>query len=339
MSAARTERLMNLLTLLLNAKKPVSVREIRGYDEFSAYSSADPKSGERAFERDKAALVGMGIPLRYVPGQVDDDDAGGYVIDRERYYLKALDLEPHQWAALMIAGSGALAIPSQPFRAALVRAMAKMGFDADEDAAIDYRLIHRPQFAGIAEGAVAQTLEVLLLAMAGGKRIELRYQVPGQPATERAFDVYGVFWRQGMWHAVGRCHLREAQRTLLVHRMAEVRWQNEHIRADFAPPRDFDLDAQAGRRHWNFSGQPKIEVDLWLEARLAPVMRATFGMGAALTPRDGGLRLRVDVDAIEPLLPVLLPHHRALRVESPPALAQALKGALERLARMHGGAR
>ena len=57
MSAARTERLLNLLTFLLNTRRPISLREIREHEEFNAYSTADPKSGERAFERDKAALV------------------------------------------------------------------------------------------------------------------------------------------------------------------------------------------------------------------------------------------------------------------------------------------
>ena len=52
MSAARTERLLNLLTLLLNSRRPISLREIREMDEFLAYQTSDPKSGERAFERD-----------------------------------------------------------------------------------------------------------------------------------------------------------------------------------------------------------------------------------------------------------------------------------------------
>ncbi len=37
MSAARTERLLNLLTLLLNARRPISLRELRTHEEFRAY--------------------------------------------------------------------------------------------------------------------------------------------------------------------------------------------------------------------------------------------------------------------------------------------------------------
>ena len=105
MSAARTERLLNLLTLLLNTRRPISLREIREMDEFGAYRSADPKSGERAFERDKAALVELGVPLHWVaPEREDEVDGGegmgGYLIDRERYYLPELDLDPTDVALL-----------------------------------------------------------------------------------------------------------------------------------------------------------------------------------------------------------------------------------------------
>src|SRR5689334_25329322 len=109
MSAARTERLLNLLTLLLNSRRPISLREIRELDEFGAYRTDDPKSGERAFERDKAALLELGVPLRWLaPEQEEDDEGtGGYVIDRENYDLPDLELTPGELALLSIAGAAA----------------------------------------------------------------------------------------------------------------------------------------------------------------------------------------------------------------------------------------
>ncbi len=85
MSAARTERLLNLLTLLLNAPRPVSLRDLREHEEYDAYRSSDPKSGERAFERDKAALIELGVPLRWIaPEREDEEDgSGGYVVAAE----------------------------------------------------------------------------------------------------------------------------------------------------------------------------------------------------------------------------------------------------------------
>ena len=78
MSAARTERLLNLLTLLLNSRRPISLRELREMEEFRAYCSVDPKTGERAFERDKASLVELGVPLRWIPPEhADDEDGAG----------------------------------------------------------------------------------------------------------------------------------------------------------------------------------------------------------------------------------------------------------------------
>ena len=135
MSAARTERLLNLLTLLLNSRRAISLREIRELDEFGAYDTEDPKSGERAFERDKAALLELGVPLRWVaaPQQDDEDDgAGGYVIDQERYFLPELQLTPGDLALLSIAGAAAASLEGFPDKAAVVRALAKLGFDVEE---------------------------------------------------------------------------------------------------------------------------------------------------------------------------------------------------------------
>jgi proteasome accessory factor B len=68
----RTERLLDLIAYLVNAARPVPLDDIR--EAFPEdYGGDSDESARRKFERDKAELVQLGIPLRYV-GPVDDVD-------------------------------------------------------------------------------------------------------------------------------------------------------------------------------------------------------------------------------------------------------------------------
>ena len=76
MAQSKSKRLVDLLTLLLASRYPVSrasIQRVAGY----------PKGAEafhRQFERDKQELRGLGFPVREA-GSAEDDE-GGYVLDR-----------------------------------------------------------------------------------------------------------------------------------------------------------------------------------------------------------------------------------------------------------------
>src|SRR6266498_3093775 len=104
----RGKRLLDLVVMLLGARQPVPYREIRA--QFKGYRTAQEEAGLRAFERDKADLLELGVPLRYVTP--DDDDAvdePGYIVDLRRYRLPEVHLTPEEVAALVLAGSVARA--------------------------------------------------------------------------------------------------------------------------------------------------------------------------------------------------------------------------------------
>jgi proteasome accessory factor B len=98
----RVERLTNLLALLLETREPLSLVQIAGQME-SQYP--DGQSARRAaFERDKAALRDIGVPIE------QEIVAGGeyagqtrYWIDRGRYELRGLDLDDDESRALQVA--------------------------------------------------------------------------------------------------------------------------------------------------------------------------------------------------------------------------------------------
>jgi len=323
MSAARTERLLNLLALWLNARRPVSLRQMREMDEFAAYATADAKSGERAFERDKAALVELGIPVSWVPPSQDEEDEGGYLIDRARYYLPPLSLAPSELALLSLAGAAAAAISAFPGRAALISALAKLGFDSDEQQTRAPYLAHAPLNPGIDAKRLAAHLETLHEAVASRTRLRLTYTSAAGSKSERDVDPYGLYYRRGAWYLVGFCRLRQAMRTFHLGRIAVVKASGRG--ADFEVPAAFALHDHVEQRPWEFPSEPGFAVVIRVAARLVPAVCEIFGSRARLEEGADGERLvHLLVSHRAALIAAVLPFGAAAEVLSPPELRAEL---------------
>ncbi len=129
LSDSRTKRLLDLVVLLLDARRPISLAELR--EQFSEYRTTKPEAGARAFERDKATLLEMGVPLRFVTPE-DDAEApseGGYLIDRQRYRLPEINLTADEVAVLVTTAAAARSQNEFPYRHAAEMAMRKLMFD------------------------------------------------------------------------------------------------------------------------------------------------------------------------------------------------------------------
>lgn len=72
-------RQLNLIALLQQAGIPLTFAEIRTRLSDGAYPQRDPESARRGFERDKADLLAMGVPLESVTTS-DDPSATAYTI-------------------------------------------------------------------------------------------------------------------------------------------------------------------------------------------------------------------------------------------------------------------
>ena len=325
MSAARTERLLNLLTLLLNARRPVSLREIREMEEFRAYHTVDPKSGERAFERDKAALIELGVPLRWIsPEDLDDEEGlGGYVVDRDRYFLPDLKMSPTDLALLSIAGAAAAGIEGFPGRTAVRRALGKLGFDVKANESLP-TLAHTPLRAGTDVDLINRHLEVLYDTVARQCQVDMVYQGRGLERTERRVDPYGLYYRQGHWYLMGHCHLRQDCRTFHLGRIVELSVApGQKGFGYFEVPEGIDIEGHARTRPWEYAVHPPMPIRIRLAERLVPAIGELFGDHVEVERSEAGEAvISLTATQKQAVIEAVLPYGSAAEILEPVELRE-----------------
>jgi proteasome accessory factor B len=336
----KAERLLDVAAFLLRAAEPVSWREIQ--EHFPADYGGSEDAAIRKFERDKAELLEIGIPVRWVAG--DEDLAAGYVIDKDEFYLPNLDLAPEDLALLYLAGSAALAQGAFPYARDLAHALNKLSFaarapGASETAALAARDLSRGEEGELARpgdgGAVAAKLELLSQAVATKKRVHVAYEGAERGArTERDVDPYGLYQSGGAWLLVGHCHLRKALRTFHVGRIAELALNASAPRtADFEVPKDFELRELATREIWEYAVEAPVRCTVRLEPPISPEARASFGPRATVREEGGGLTIELTAANPEALVRHVLSLGERAELVSPPRLRERARKVLAELAR------
>lgn len=100
---AKSERLMNLFILLLNAHNFVSRRHIK--ETIEGYREQGDEAFQRMFERDKDELRSVGIPIVTGSNDPDSDEQDGYRVRRLDFELPPVEFTPDELAALGVANS------------------------------------------------------------------------------------------------------------------------------------------------------------------------------------------------------------------------------------------
>jgi len=258
-ASAPTERLLTLIATLLDARRPLTLDELREKLPKGTYDGSDD-AAERKFERDKDVLLDLGIPVLYQPPHEDLDQAG-YSIDRSKLFLPDLELDPDESAALFLAGSALLQQAELPYRDDLERALEKVRLRGDippASSAADRVLFHYPSLDGGPH--VAKTLSVIEQALERRKTLTLVYRSGGDlDGVKRKVDPYGLFCRRGRWLLVGHSHERASVRVFTVQKI-------EQIAANAAKPRspDFEMPPKFRLRDW-------VQIPAWSYPRHAAV--------------------------------------------------------------------
>ena len=309
----RSKRLLDLVMILLGARTPVTYREIR--EQFSGYQTVNAEAGLRAFERDKADLLELGVPIRYITPDEDDSlEDGGYVIDLKRFKMPEVRLTPDEISALVLAASVAHAMPGGTYPKIVDLALKKLAFDLPDlpdtptvfprPATPAPVLVHfpdRPNPAslarnrGVARPELGEIYATLESATRLRKRVTMTYQGAGTGmVTKRDLDPYALVYREGAWLAVGWCHLRKEVRSFRVDRMLDAVQAPKPKSPDFERPADFDVKAYASRSPWTFSVDPPEEVQLALAPEAAEVANEDFG--ASVVKRHDADRTLITFD-------------------------------------------
>ncbi len=345
----RSKRLLDLVMILLRARTPVTYRDIR--EQFPAYQTLNIEAGLRAFERDKADLLDLGIPIRYVTPDEDDSlEDGGYVIDLKRFKMPEVRLTPDEISALVLAASVAHAMPGGTYPKIVDLALKKLAFDLPElpDTPTEFPrpahnaptvLVHFPERRQAPTrpemGELYATLEA---ATRMRKRVTLTYQAATNGlTTRRDLDPYAMVYREGSWLVVGWCHLRQDVRSFRVDRIHEAVMAPKPKSPDFERPADFDVKAYATRSPWTFTTEPAEEVQLALSAEAAEVANEDFGLTAV--KRQDGERMLITFDCANPEFAVsrILASKGAISVTRGDRLRTRIAAELDAIDILYGG--
>jgi proteasome accessory factor B len=309
----RSKRLLDLVMILLRARTPVTYRDIR--EQFPAFQTLNVEAGLRAFERDKADLLDLGVPIRYVTPDEDDSlEDGGYVIDLKRFKMPEVRLTPDEISALVLAASVAHAMPGGAYPKIVDLALKKLAFDLPElpdtptefprpasgsPARADTVLVHFPEKGAPQRPELADIYATVEAATRQRKRVTLNYQTAATGMTSRRdVDPYAMVYREGAWLVIGWCHLRQEVRSFRVDRIREAVMAPKPKSPDFERPPDFDVKVYAQRSPWTFTTEPPEEVQLALSAEAAEIGNEDFG--SASVKRQDGSRTLVTFDCGNP---------------------------------------
>lgn len=376
-SDSRTKRLLDLVVLLLDARRPISFAELR--EQFAEYRSAKPEAGARAFERDKATLLEMGVPLRWVTPEetADAPGEGGYLIDRQKYRLPEVSLTADEVAVLVATAAAARHQTDFPYRHAAELAARKLMFDLSGLSSRSRRrkaaaaqggagagpavggdvLVHLP--TTFRSGSIGEHLAELETAIHGRKRVTFEYDAhksnapEGEAAqaggegegvsgpSEREVDPYGLVYRQGAWLLVGHCHRAQALRRFRVDRILKLKVAPKPRTPDFTVPADFSLQEHGAVSPWRFEREPAQRVRLWVSAETPWLAEEDFGP-ATRTPEDSrgeaGVVVEFECKNADYVVSRVLAAAGSLRVLAPETLRRRLQKTAENLGRKNGTA-
>ncbi|HYZ92336.1 MAG TPA: WYL domain-containing protein [Actinomycetota bacterium] len=315
----KVERLVNLIALLLNTRRPLTVEEIR--NTVPGYQQEDYASFKRMFERDKEELRSLGIPIERRFTDVWEVEEG-YLISKDRYYLPELDLTPDEVAALWIA-SAVVVEPGGKEDQALVKL--SLGTDGGADPT-------SPPWLRARLHLDSPALPRLLEAVAGRRRVRFRYKAAGQSKdTERTVDPYALIHRQNAWYVAGHDHMRGALRHFKLPRISStVSFASKSGGPDFDVPEGFSTEDRSVTEPW--LGEEGVGVDVAFSPRIAWWVEQSLGLEAKGAWRDWSV-MRVVVADEEGFVSWVLQFGEDAVVRSPDRMRKAVVKRLREVVR------
>jgi predicted DNA-binding transcriptional regulator YafY len=253
----RIERLINLIAALLETSRPMTADEIR--TQIAGYEPGTLEAFRRSFERDKADLRAMGIPIEV--RRLDPlTDVEGYVIPKSLYYLPELDLEPDELTALRLAAESVLG-GGEVAESGLM----KLSVDAPAESWSGPRVVWGADLA-----AEQPALAAIYPALLERRAVAFRYRgASADEVTGREVDPYGLVHRRGNWYVVGRDRAKDAVRAFKV---ARIEGEPRVLEESYDVPEGFRAEEHMAGEAWEVGDTPATatvrfgpEVRWWAE--------------------------------------------------------------------------
>jgi len=324
-AAKRAERLVNLVIALLGTRQYVSAAKIRaivpGYEPDDGSERAD-EAFKRMFERDKAELREIGVPLETGRTSAFDTE-DGYRIARVDYELPEITLTGEEAAAVGLAlrlwQSAQLAGAAQ---SALVKLRAA-GVEVDSTRSIPIQ----PRL-----DAGEPAFEPCYAAARDRRELTFDYRRPdADKAGRRRVQPWGLVAWHGRWYLVGDDLDRRAPRVFRVSRISGSPKVSGPAGA-FEPPADLDLAAVVAGQE---SGEEQLVVVRARPGTAVGLRRHAESLGP-VEDRSGAIEDRLQLRTTDPrvLADELAAYGADVLVEAPQSMREAVVARLTRLAAM-----
>ncbi len=175
-------------------------------------------------------------------------------------------------------------------------------------------------------------LMALTAAAQERRRVDMDYRSANGAITTRAFDAYGLVYREGCWYAAGFCHLREDLRSFRVDRVLDVR----PLDVTFERPDAFDAAKHVTLGIATIPRAYGVDVLLHTDLQTAiQELRESLGLFEA---RGEHVLLRSRTDSIDWFARQLARLPFAFEILAPDELRNALRVHSARLSRLVGDA-
>ena len=250
----------------MSTRVPITLEQIAG--ELAGQYPTGEAALRGAFERDKALLREIGVPLETEVLGGSDAGRTAYRIDRARYELKDLALAPDEQAALQLAVAAARLADAQ-------FGLLKLGGDRSSVPVV---------VANIPE------LEALpALREATAARADVSFGYHGSPRT---LQPYALLLRERFWYVIGHDVDRDELRTYRVDRIEDDPVIGEA--GAFERPEGFDPRTVFPSDPKLLGDEPSARAEVWVGESRAEAVERELGAPAIRERRaDGSLVVEV----------------------------------------------
>ncbi len=310
----KLERLLNLTAALLDTARPLSAAELRA--RMAGAYSEDLTAFRRMFERDKADLRAIGMPIEVTTLHRLDPPVDGYRIPASAYAGRDVRFDPDELAALHLATN--LVRLEGGAGAGLARLGGAGGEGAIESAEQVVEAVSAVE--AVHELPFHEALSKLVEAAIGRRAVQFAYR-----GAERQAEPWRLSFHRGHWYLVGWDCGQSAERLFRVDRIdgpVAVLGPAVHPVGEGPDPRTI--------RPWEFGAGEPVEVRVLVDADQASWACHRAGVDGERQP-DGSVVLTLQVRDTAALRTFVLDFLDHAEVLEPEWLRSEMIGWLEAL--------